>query len=98
MEVNLRKELVLFVVVLLLCVWIGSGYLDPYKRKKVSEKNSETYTKHDPLTPFVAAARTDPGIGTDIFLEPSPFAVVLPDRSGNEPNAKLRGWLIVWHL
>jgi len=71
MEVNLRKEQVLLAGVVLLGAWMAYGYWNDAYRRKGKGKKSQLYESAIPYTPFLADPKNDPGLGNDIFLEPS---------------------------
>ena len=71
MTVNMRKEQVLLLVVLLLGAWMANGYWNDSYRGRKARPDRKKYEREVPLPPFVADPKGDPGLGGDIFLEPS---------------------------
>lgn len=71
MTVNMRKEQVLLLVVVLLGGWLAYGYWDDTYKRTRPRQNTLSYDATIPYTPFLANPKDDPGLGDDIFLEPS---------------------------
>ena len=71
MTVNMRKEQVLLLVVVLLGGWLAYGYWNDGYRRSRPRLSTLSYKASIPDAPFLANAKNDPGLGDDIFLEPS---------------------------
>lgn len=71
MEVNMRKEQALLLLVVAIGAWMAIGYWnDTYRRRGIG-KPAKPYEPTAAYMPFLADPKADPGLGKDVFLEPS---------------------------